>query len=94
MGRFVEASGSLGVNKKLQLTPGTLSGGGAVAAHKRVQPIQDLMWNMRLQHQKTLGYYLQADNSCIDPAVPDCRNKIQNPAAKGYHLNAFEILVT
>ena len=43
----------------LRLTPGSLRGGGAVAAHKRGVNIADLQWRMRLGHQNTLAYYLQ-----------------------------------
>ena len=49
----------LGVGKEHGITPGSLRGGGAVCAHKRGVHIQDLLWKMRLQHARTLGYYLQ-----------------------------------
>jgi len=80
----------LGVDKKLRLTPGSLRGGGAVAAHKRGQPIQDLMWNMRLQHQKTLGYYLQEVTaaSILPSLTAETRSRIQ------LLRDAFEFLVS
>ena len=49
----------IGVGKQHRLTPGSLRGGGAVACHKKGTPISDLLWRMRLQHQRTLSYYLQ-----------------------------------
>ena len=80
----------LGVDKKLRLTPGSLRGGGAVAAHKRGQPIQDLLWNMRLQHQKTLGYYLQEVTaaSILPSLTAETRSRIQ------LLRDAFEFLVS
>ena len=79
----------LGIDKKLRLTPGSLRGGGAVAAHKQGQPIQDLMWSMRLQHQKTLGYYLQEVTaaSILPSLSAETRSKIQ------LLRDAFEVLV-
>ena len=49
----------LGVQPTFRLTPGSLRGGGAVAAHRRGLPISDLLWAMRLQNQRTLQFYLQ-----------------------------------
>ena len=49
----------LGISRIAKLTPGSLRGGGAVTAHQKGLPIADLQWAMRLQHQTTLGYYLQ-----------------------------------
>lgn len=62
-----------------RLTPGSLRGGGAVAAHKRGTGINDLLWKMRLQHQRTLGYYLQEMTAAsIMPLLPsDTRADIQ-----------------
>ena len=69
----------LGVSTAHRLTPGSLSGGGAVAAHKRGTGINDLLWKMRLQHQRTLGYYLQEMTAAsIMPLLPsDTRADIQ-----------------
>ena len=79
----------LGIEKKHRLTPGSLRGGGAVAAHKRGVGIQDLMWHMRLQHQKTLTYYLQETTAAsVLPALSDSsRSKIL------LLRDAFEFLV-
>ena len=57
--RWDAALARLGVGLHHRITPGSLRGGGAVAAHKRGCSINDLLWKMRLQHQRTLGYYLQ-----------------------------------
>ena len=45
--------------KKLQPTPAGIRGGGAILAYKRGEGIQDILWRMRLTHQKTLESYLQ-----------------------------------
>ena len=42
-----------------RLTPGSLRAGGAVFLHRNGVSIADLLWRMRLQHVKTLSYYLQ-----------------------------------
>ncbi|CAE7221711.1 unnamed protein product [Symbiodinium sp. CCMP2592] len=57
--RWDEVLRALDVPKNLRLTPGSLRGGGAVTAHKRGVPIQELQWRMRLGHQNTLAHYLQ-----------------------------------
>lgn len=49
----------LKVGQEHKLTPGSLRGGGAIHLHKTGTNIQELLWRMRLQHHKTLGYYLQ-----------------------------------
>ena len=61
----------IGVGKEHRLTPGSLRGGGAVAAHKRGVGINDLLWKLRLQHMRTLAYYLQETTAVsILPALP------------------------
>ncbi|CAE7711939.1 unnamed protein product [Symbiodinium sp. CCMP2592] len=49
----------LGVARTFKLTPGSLRGGGAVAAYQGGLDIPSLQWRMRLQHQATLAFYLQ-----------------------------------
>ena len=68
----------LGVPVWHRLTPGSLRAGGCVAAHKSGLQIQDLLWAMRLQHTKTLCYYLQETTAkSILPALSDtCRSNI------------------
>ncbi len=43
----------------MQFTPASLRAGGTVAAYNDGVPIHDLLWRLRLQHQKTLAHYLQ-----------------------------------
>ena len=49
----------LGVDKSMGLTPGSLRGGSAVSADRAGVQIADILWKMRLAHQKTLSFYLQ-----------------------------------
>ena len=44
---------------ELGLTPGSLRGGGAVAAYRHGWHISDILWQMRLRHSVTLEHYLQ-----------------------------------
>ena len=62
---------SLGIAQTFRLTPGSLRGGGAVAAYQAGCSIPDIQWRMRIQHQATLSYYLQevAAGSLL-PALP------------------------
>ena len=68
----------IGVEKFHSLTPGSLRGGGCVWAHKAGVGITELLWKMRLQHIKTLGYYLQEVTavSILPNLTKDCRNNI------------------
>ena len=63
----------------IKLTPGSLRAGGAVWLHVRGLPISDVMWRLRLQHQKTLSYYLQELTAeSILPSLPESvRNRIR-----------------
>ena len=69
----------LGIDRALKLTPGPLRGGGAVTAHQKGLPIADLQWAMRLQHQTTLGYYLQevAAASVLPSFSHEARENVQ-----------------
>lgn len=69
----------LGIGREHRLTPGSLRGGGAVAAHKRGTSVPDLLWKLRLQHQRTLAYYLQEVTAVsILPALDSkVRDRIQ-----------------
>ena len=69
----------IGVQKFHRLTPGSLRGGGCVWAHKKGMQIQDLCWRMRLQHTKTLGFYLQETTagSVLPSLSAECRYNIQ-----------------
>ena len=68
----------LGVEQHHRLTPGSLRGGGAIAAHRRGTPISDLLWRMRRQHQRTLAFYLQQPTavSLLPMLPPHCRDNI------------------
>ena len=79
----------LKIEETHRLTPGLLRGGGAVAAHKRGVAIQDLTWQMRLQHQKTLSYYLQETTavSILPSLSAESRSRVK------LLRDAFEILV-
>lgn len=70
---------ALGVQVWHRLTPGSLRGGGCVAAHRKGLAIQDLLWRMRLQHTKTLCYYLQETTaeSVLPALTSECRENIQ-----------------
>ena len=48
----------LNIPTSIHLTPGSLRGGGAIAAYRRGVPIEQLMWMMRVLHQRTLGFYI------------------------------------
>eukprot|EP00438_Fugacium_kawagutii_P014252 Skav203509 [mRNA] locus=scaffold1752:8350:9882:+ [translate_table: standard] len=77
--RWEAALRHIGVGKEHKLTPGSLRGGGAVAAHKRGMQINDLMWRMRLQHQRTLSFYLQETTavSILPALTDDVRQRLQ-----------------
>ena len=62
----------LHVGKEHRLTPGSVRAGGAVFLHQTGTGIFDLMWRMRLAHQKTLTHYLQeVVASSILPSLPE-----------------------
>lgn len=69
----------LGVQSWRRITPGSLRGGGCVAAHRKGMAIHDLLWKMRLQHTKTLGFYLQETTaeSVLPALTKDCRDNIK-----------------
>lgn len=48
----------IGIPAKLY-TPGSMRGGGAVAAYMADCPISDILWRMRLRSSQTLEHYLQ-----------------------------------
>ena len=49
----------LGVPPQLRVTPGSLRGGGAVAAYRQGSAISDILWRMRLRSVTSLEFYLQ-----------------------------------
>ncbi len=70
---------AVGLDQHHRITPGSLRGGGAVCAHKSGMHVQDLMWKMRLGHQKTLSHYLQETTavSVLPMLTPEKRSTIQ-----------------
>ena len=83
----------LGIEKKHNISPGSLRGGGAVWAHKKGVPIQDLLWKMRLQHVRTLAFYLQETTAAsVLPSLPKtCRDSIQClQRLLPFYIDAFE----
>jgi hypothetical protein len=62
---------ALGVPKELSVTPGSLRGGGAVAAFRSGTPLSEVQWRMRLLRQTTLSYYLQETTAAsVLPSLP------------------------
>jgi hypothetical protein len=49
----------LGVPLRMGFTPASLRAGGTVHAYNTGTAVADLLWRLRLQHQKTLNHYLQ-----------------------------------
>lgn len=49
----------LGIPSAFELTPASVRAGGIVHAYHEGAPIADLLWSLRLQHQRTLCRYLQ-----------------------------------
>ena len=62
-----------------RLTPGSLRAGGAVWLHKKGLAIADVLWRLRLQHLKTLTFYLQevTADSVLPSLSQDVREKIR-----------------
>ena len=50
---------ALGVPLYLQPTPASVRGGGAIAAYRRGESLQNIMWRMRLLSLSTLESYVQ-----------------------------------
>ena len=76
--RFDALLDFLQIHKKHRITPGSLRGGGAVWGHRQHIAIDELCWKMRLQHTKTLRYYLQevAADSILPSLEEDSRKLI------------------
>ena len=73
----------LGIGRSFALTPGSLRGGGAVNAYHRGASLQSLLWQLRLQHLTTLGYYLQEVSAAsVLPSLPKAMlNNVKSAAA-------------
>eukprot|EP00438_Fugacium_kawagutii_P014015 Skav204090 [mRNA] locus=scaffold3129:371114:378324:+ [translate_table: standard] len=64
-------------------TPASIRGGGAILAYQRGEPIQDIMWRMRVTNQRTLEHYLQemAADAVLSRLPLTCKSKIRSAAA-------------
>lgn len=60
-------------------TPSSVRGGGAIAAYRRGETIQGIMWKMRIINQSTLESYLQetAADSLLARMSDPCRSRIR-----------------
>ena len=69
----------LGLAGAVNVTPGSLRGGGAVSAYHRGVPIQDIQWKLRLKHMATLEHYLQevAALGALNQASDDAKRLIR-----------------
>jgi hypothetical protein len=73
---------ALHVPKHLQPTPASLRGGGAIAAYRRGESIQSIMWRMRLLSLSTLESYLQelAAETFMTKLPHSAKSKIRSAA--------------
>lgn len=78
----------LQVPAEINITPGGLRGGGAVAFYRRGGSIADLTWVMRLRQMSTLESYLQevAAISALTDLPGHCRYSIRAAAELYLHL--------
>lgn len=78
----------LQVPSEINITPGGLRGGGAVAFYRRGGSIADLTWVMRLRQMSTLESYLQevAAISVLTDLPFHCRFSIRAAAELYLHL--------
>ena len=81
--RWEKILDTLAVPKTQRPTPAGVRGGGAILAYKRGEPIQDIMWRIRLVSQSTLESYLQelAAESLLAKLPEHCRSKIRSAAS-------------
>lgn len=72
----------LAMPKMLRPTPASIRGGGAIAAYQRGEPIQDIMWRMRVLNQSTLEHYLQemAADTIMSRLPELCKHRIKSAA--------------
>lgn len=70
------------------LTPGSVRGGGSVAAFRKDGDISKLMWRMRIKHVETLQNYLQEVIACtlVGTLSKETRVKIERSAEFGGFL--------
>ena len=67
------------VPRELNLTPGSLRGGGAVEAYRSGMDLTKLCWRMRLKNLATLESYIQevAADSFLVQLTPESRERVQ-----------------
>ena len=77
--RWEKILDSLGLPRSDRPTPSSVRGGGAIAAYRRGETIQGIMWKMRIINQSTLESYLQetAADSLLARMSDPCRNRIR-----------------
>ena len=70
----------LGLGAGVNLTPGGLRGGGAVACYHKATPIADIQWRLRLKNMATLEHYLQEVSAltALSEASNDAKSNIQH----------------
>lgn len=79
---------ALGIPLSVGLTPGSVRGGGSVAAFRKDGDISKLMWRMRIKHVETLQNYLQEVIACtlVGTLSKETRVKIERSAEFGDFL--------
>ena len=81
--RWDKILSALSIPPRFKLTPGSLRGGGAVAAYREGRAISDIQWSMRLQNQSTLAFYLQevSAESVLPRLSSEARFSVQSAVA-------------
>ncbi|CAE7384983.1 unnamed protein product [Symbiodinium sp. KB8] len=78
--RWDRCLAALGLGQGVNLTPGGLRGGGAVACYHKGTPIADIQWRLRLKNMATLEHYLQEVSAltALSEASNDAKSNIQH----------------
>ena len=77
--RWDRVLAALGVPATAGFTPGSIRGGGAVAAYNALVPMTDILWQMRLRSITTLEHYIQevAALGALADLPPDTKDRIR-----------------
>ncbi len=80
--RWEKTLDRLEMPRPMRPTPASVRGGGAILAYRRGEPINNIMWKMRIVQQQTLESYLQETvaDSLIAKLPDHCRQKIRTAA--------------
>ena len=80
--RWEQILDELEMPRQLRPTPASIRGGGAIVAYQKGEPIQDIMWRMRVQSQTTLEHYLQemAADSIMTRLPETSKHRIKSAA--------------